>query len=306
MTSGILRWWHRLLMLLVAVGLIASAAPAQEPQAPLTLAPTVVPGLGPTPGFAPAPSPAAGLAPNLAPATAPATTGGASSITTPLFRVNMSARDPSDRSSVNSALQILVVMTMLTLAPSIIFLMTSFTRIVIVLGFVRNALGVQGAPSNQVIIGLSLFLTMFVMAPVWGEIQKNAYEPYMAEQISPKDALEMAAEPMKKFMLRQTRTSEVEFFLGLAGSGPTTVAELPMNVIIPAFIVSELRTAFQMGLMIFIPFLVIDFIVAAVLMSMGMMMMPPVVVSLPFKLLLFVLINGWHLVVSSLIQSFSV
>ena len=227
-------------------------------------------------------------------------------INTPLFKVNVSPRDGSDRGSVNSALQVLVVMTMLTLAPSIIFLMTSFTRIVIVLGFVRNALGIQGAPSNQILIGLSLFLTMFIMAPVWGEIQKEAYDPYMAEQLSPKEALAKAAEPMKKFMLRQTRMGEVEFFLGLAGSGPTTVADLPLNVIIPAFIVSELRTAFQMGLMIFIPFLVIDFLVAATLMSMGMMMMPPVVVSLPFKLLLFVLVNGWHLIISSLIQSFSV
>ncbi|MEA3212866.1 MAG: flagellar biosynthesis protein FliP [Chthoniobacter sp.] len=228
------------------------------------------------------------------------------SITTPLFKVNVSSADAAGHNSVNSAIQIMVVMTMLTLAPSIIFLMTSFTRIVIVLGFVRNALGVQGAPSNQIIIGLSLFLTMFIMAPVWGEIQKEAYEPYMADQLAPKEALAKAAEPMKKFMLRQTRTSEVEFFLGLAGAGPTSVADLPINVIIPAFIVSELRTAFQMGLMIFIPFLVIDFLVAATLMSMGMMMMPPVVVSLPFKLLLFVLVNGWHLIISSLVQSFGV
>lgn len=225
---------------------------------------------------------------------------------TPFFKVNVAPRDGQDRSSVNSAIQILVVMTLLTLAPSIIFLMTSFTRIVIVLGFVRNALGIQGAPSNQILIGLSLFLTMFVMAPVWGEIQKSAYEPYMAEQLTPKEALIKAAEPMKKFMLHQTRASEVEFFLGLAGSGPTTVAELPLSVIIPAFIVSELRTAFQMGLMIFVPFLVVDFLVGATLMSMGMMMMPPVVVSLPFKLLLFVLVNGWHLIISSLVQSFSI
>lgn len=226
------------------------------------------------------------------------------SISTPLFKVNVTARDAADRGGVNSAIQIMVVMTILTLAPSIIFLMTSFTRIVIVLGFVRNALGVQNAPSNQILIGLSLFLTMFIMAPVWSEIQRDAYEPYMAEQITPKEALERAGAPMKKFMLRQTRTSEVEFFLGLAGSGPTSVADLPMNVIIPAFIVSELRTAFQMGLMIFVPFLVIDFLVASTLMSMGMMMMPPVVVSLPFKLLLFVLVNGWHLIIGSLIQSF--
>ncbi len=263
----IFRRWRPVLPLLFAVLMLGGAAQAQTP---------------------PPPAPAG------------------NTITTPLFKVNVTPRDAEDRGSVSSAIQILAVMTMLTLAPSIIFLMTSFTRIVIVLGFVRNALGIQGAPSNQILIGLSLFLTMFIMAPVWGEIQKEAYEPYMAEQLAPKEALIKAGEPMKRFMLRQTRTSEVEFFLGLAGSGPTSVADLPMNVIIPAFIVSELRTAFQMGLMIFIPFLVIDFLVAATLMSMGMMMMPPVVVSLPFKLLLFVLVNGWHLIISSLVQSFSV
>ncbi len=226
-------------------------------------------------------------------------------VNTPLFKVNVSPRNMDDRSGVNSAIQVLVVMTMLTLAPSIVFLMTSFTRIVIVLGFVRNALGIQGAPSNQILIGLSLFLTMFIMAPVWGEIEKNAYQPYIASELGPKEALAKASEPIKEFMLHQTRTSELEFFLGLSGSGPTTVAELPLRVIIPAFILSELRTAFQMGLMIFVPFLVIDFLVSATLMSMGMMMMPPVVVSLPFKLLLFVLVDGWRLIIGSLVQSFN-
>jgi flagellar biosynthetic protein FliP len=209
-----------------------------------------------------------------------------------------------DRQSMSSSIQILFVMTLLTLAPSLIFLMTSFTRIVIVLGFLRNALGVQGAPSNQIIIGLSLFLTMFIMAPVWSQVQTKALNPYLAGKMSPQEAAVQAAAPLKQFMLRQTRSSEVEFFLSLSRSGPTSVADLPLTVVVPAFIVSELRTAFQMGLMLFVPFLVIDFLVAATLMSMGMMMMPPVVVSLPFKLLLFVLVDGWHLVIQSLVQSF--
>jgi flagellar biosynthetic protein FliP len=287
-----IRKWTLAAMLIVGALLLGASARAQDDSSPAgaaTLSPATSLSTPPT-AFA-------------APATAITTPGTA--INTPLFRVSVTPRDGQDRGGVNSAIQILCVMTMLTLAPSIIFLMTSFTRIVIVLGFVRNALGIQSAPSNQILIGLSLFLTMFIMAPVWGEIQKNAYEPYMNETLAPHEALAKAAEPMKKFMLRQTRTSEVEFFLGLGGSGPTTVSELPMSVVIPAFIVSELRTAFQMGLMIFVPFLVVDVLVAATLMSMGMMMMPPVVVSLPFKLLLFVLVNGWHLVVSSLVQSFS-
>ena len=226
------------------------------------------------------------------------------SFSTPAFRISMGPQTGNERQNVSSGIQILAVMTILTLAPSIVFLMTSFTRIVIVLGFLRNALGVQNAPSNQIIIGISLFLTMFIMAPVWNEIQTKAFEPYMGEQLTSKEALAKAVVPMKQFMLRQTRTNEVEFFLGLAGAGPTNIADLPVTVVIPAFIISELRTSFQMGLMIFVPFLVIDFLVAATLMSMGMMMMPPVVVSLPFKLLLFVLVDGWHLIIRSLVQSF--
>ncbi|MGC3991894.1 MAG: flagellar type III secretion system pore protein FliP [Chthoniobacteraceae bacterium] len=212
----------------------------------------------------------------------------------------------NDQKSVSGAIQVLVLMTILTLAPSIVFLMTSFTRIVIVLGFLRNALGVQNAPSNQIIIGLSLFLTMFIMAPVWTQVQTTALDPYMAGRMTAQDAAARAEVPLKQFMLKQTRTSEIEFFLSLSHSGPMSVADLPITVVVPAFVVSELRTAFQMGLMLFIPFLVIDFLVSATLMSMGMMMMPPTVVSLPFKLLLFVLVDGWHLVIQSLVQSFGV
>jgi len=219
--------------------------------------------------------------------------------------VNFQIGNGNERQNLSTAIQIVVVMTLLTLAPSLIMLMTSFTRIVIVLGFVRTALGVPSAPSNQLLIGISLFVTFFIMTPVWNQIQDQALTPYMAEQISSNEAMDRAIAPLRTFMLRQTRPSEVDFFLDLAGMGPTAINDLPMRVVLPAFVTSELRTAFQMGFLIFIPFLVIDFLVASTLMSMGMMMMPPTVVALPLKLLLFVLVDGWQLVVRSLVQSFS-
>jgi flagellar biosynthetic protein FliP len=225
------------------------------------------------------------------------------SIPTPL--VNLQIGNGNERQNLSTAIQIVVVMTLLTLAPSLVMLMTSFTRIVIVLGFVRTALGVPSAPANQLLIGLSLFLTFFIMAPVWEDIQKQALTPYMNEQIDSNEAMDRAVEPIRTFMLRQTRPGEVDFFLDLAGMGRTEVKDLPMRVVLPAFVVSELRTAFQMGFLIFIPFLVIDFLVASTLMSMGMMMMPPMMVALPLKLLLFVLVDGWQLVVRSLVQSFA-
>ena len=203
------------------------------------------------------------------------------------------------------AVQIVVIMTLLTLAPSIVLLMTSFTRIVIVLGFVRSALGVPSTPSNQIIIGLSLFLTFFIMGPVFDRMHKEALVPYLDGRITATAALEQASQPLEQFMLKQTRTRDLEYFLELGGFGPTAVKDLPMRVVIPAFIISELQTAFQMGFLLFLPFLVIDFLVSSVLMALGMMMMPPNVVSLPFKLLLFVLVDGWHLIVRSLVQSFT-
>lgn len=212
----------------------------------------------------------------------------------------------TDQGNVSTAIQLLFAMTLLSLAPSIMMLMTSFTRIVIVLGFLRTALGVQGAPSNQIIIGMSIFLTFFIMAPIGERIHREAFEPYMQQKLSSKDALEKAAAPLRQFMLKQARPREVDFFLGLSGRGPTKVEEVPMSVVVPAFVLSELRTAFQMGFLIFIPFLVVDFVVASALMSMGMMMMPPVMIALPFKLLLFVLVDGWDLVVRSLVESFGV
>jgi flagellar biosynthetic protein FliP len=207
---------------------------------------------------------------------------------------------------VSVTVQIVILMTLLTLAPSIIMLMTSFTRIVIVLGFVRQAIGVTSAPSNQIIIGLSLFLTFFIMTPVVDRIHDDALKPYFDGQIKSMEAFERAQAPLKEFMLRQTRTRDIEFFLELGGYGPTPVKQLPMRIVIPAFVLSELQTAFQMGFLIFLPFIVVDFLVSTVLMALGMMMMPPTIVALPFKLLLFVLVDGWELVVRSLVQSFSV
>ncbi len=192
----------------------------------------------------------------------------------------------------------------MSVAVQLVLLMTSFTRIVIVLGFVRTALGVPSAPSNQIIIGLSLFLTFFIMGPVFERANRDAFQPYRAGRITAVDALDRAALPLKDFMLKQTRSRDLEYFLELGHFGPTAVKDLPMRVVIPSFVLSELQTAFQMGFVLFLPFLVIDFVVSSVLMSLGMMMMPPNVVSLPFKLLLFVLVDGWHLIVRSLVQSF--
>jgi len=223
---------------------------------------------------------------------------------TPAPSLTLSLGGGAEQGNVSTAIQLVVFMTILTLAPSIVMLMTSFTRIVIVLGFVRTALGVQNAPSNQIIIGLALFLTIFIMAPIGNRINTEAIQPYMAKKITVGEAYDKASAPLKQFMLRQTRPSEIDFFLGVSGAGPTKVENLPMTTVVPAFVVSELRTAFQMGFLIFIPFLIIDFIVSSALMSMGMMMMPPTMIAMPFKLLLFVLVDGWHLVIRSLVESF--
>ena len=205
---------------------------------------------------------------------------------------------------VDIAIQVLLVITLLSLAPSILLLMTCFMRIAIVLSFVRTALSLQSTPANQVIIGLSLFLTFFIMAPTWERIDAEALAPYRAKQITGSEALERASMPIRSFMLRQARPKDVELFVALAKLGPTAPDQLPLKVVIPGFIISELRTAFQMGFLLFVPFILIDLVVATVLMSMGMMMMPPVTVSLPLKILLFVLVDGWNLVVRSVVLSF--
>lgn len=204
-----------------------------------------------------------------------------------------------------SSVQILLLLTVLSLAPAILMLMTSFTRIIIVLSFVRNALGTQQLPPNQVMVGLALFLTYFVMVPTFTQINTTAVQPYMKNQITQTEALAKAEVPLRDFMFRQTREKDLELFVGLSKmERPKTYKEVPTYVLIPAFVISELKTAFQMGFAIFIPFIVIDMIVSSTLMSIGMMMLPPMMISLPFKLLLFVLVDGWHLVVQSLVMSF--
>jgi len=240
---------------------------------------------------------------NPAPAAA-ATTPPASAPGATPFRLNIGLEGNGQTGDVSVAVQIVIIMTLLSVAPSIVLLMTSFTRIVIVLGFVRTALGTPSAPSNQIIVGLSLFLTFFLMGPIVDRVNSEALRPYLDGKITSVEALDKASVPLKQFMLKQTRTRDIEYFLELGGFGPTSVKDLPMRVVIPAFVISELQTAFQMGFLLFLPFLVIDFLVSSVLMALGMMMMPPVTIALPLKLLLFVLVDGWHLVVRSLVQSF--
>ncbi|AAR33755.1 flagellar type III secretion system pore protein FliP [Geobacter sulfurreducens] len=212
------------------------------------------------------------------------------------------ATKPGD---VSVVLQIFFLMTVLSLAPGLLMMTTSFTRIAVVLSFLRHAIGTQQAPPNQIIIALSLFLTFFVMAPVWQQVNTQAIQPYRAAQITQDEALKRAVAPMRKFMLSQTREKDLALFLNLSKlPRPRTADDIPTLTLIPAFMISELRTAFQIGFLIFIPFLVVDMVVASVLMSMGMMMLPPVMISLPFKILLFVLVDGWGLVIGSLIKSF--
>ncbi|MCD9023374.1 flagellar type III secretion system pore protein FliP [Cohnella silvisoli] len=205
-----------------------------------------------------------------------------------------------------SALSMLLLITVLSLAPAILVLMTSFTRIVIVLGFVRTSLGTQQMPPNQVLIGLALFMTLFIMAPTFSTLSETALKPYLAGQISQTEALQKASIPMKDFMYKHTREKDLLLFMNYTKTEkPATYKDIPITVLVPAYAISELKTAFQMGFMIFIPFLIIDMVVASTLMAMGMMMLPPVMISLPFKILLFVLVDGWYLVVKSLLTSFN-
>jgi flagellar biosynthesis protein FliP len=206
---------------------------------------------------------------------------------------------------VASALQVLLILTILSVAPAILLMTTCFTRIVIVLGFVRQAMGTQNMPPTQVIIGLSLFLSFFIMSPTFSRINNEALQPYMSEEITQIEALDRAVVPMREFMFSQVRESELALLTEISMTEePASEEDIPLSTLIPAFMLSELKRAFQMGFMIYVPFLVIDMIVASILMSMGMMMLPPVIISLPFKLLLFVLVDGWSLVVGSLIKSF--
>ncbi len=203
-------------------------------------------------------------------------------------------------------LQILVLLTVLALIPTILIMTTSFTRIVIVFSFIRNALGTQQMPPNQVLIGIALFLTIFVMGPTLNQINQEAIQPYLNEEITQEEAFENAEQPMRAFMLRHTRERDLSLFINLSdGPRPETRDQIPLTTLIPAFIISELRVAFQIGFLIYVPFLMIDFIVASILMSMGMMMVPPIMISLPFKVLLFVMVDGWYLLTNSIVSSFT-
>lgn len=211
----------------------------------------------------------------------------------------------SDPSAISTSVRLIILLTVLSLAPGILILMTSFTRIVVVLSFVRTSLATQQMPPNQVLVGLALFLTFFIMAPVFSEVYNEALQPLLDEEITLDEAYENASIPIKEFMGKHTRQKDLALFLNYTNAPqPESIEDIPLTALVPAFAISELKTAFQMGFMIFIPFLIIDMAVASVLMSMGMMMLPPVMISLPFKILLFVLVDGWYLITHSLLQSF--
>ena len=219
--------------------------------------------------------------------------------------VNVDIGSSGKPQDVAVTLQVMALLTILSLAPGILIMTTSFVRIVVVIGFLRNALSTQNVPPNQVVIALSLFLTFYIKYPNWSQANQNGIQPYMAGQITQEQALKNVVEPIREFMFKQTRESDLALFVNLADDErPETQEDVSTFTLIPAFVISELKTAFQIGFMIYVPFIVIDMIVASTLMSMGMMMLPPVMISLPFKILLFVMVDGWHLLIKSLIVSF--
>jgi len=219
--------------------------------------------------------------------------------------VNVDVGSSDKPQDVAVTLQVMALLTILSLAPGILIMTTSFVRIVVVIGFLRNALSTQNVPPNQVVIALSLFLTFYIMSPSWSQANENGIQPYMAGQITQEEAITNVVAPIREFMFKQTRESDLALFVNLADDErPETQDDVSTFTLIPAFVISELKTAFQIGFMIYVPFIVIDMIVASTLMSMGMMMLPPVMISLPFKILLFVMVDGWHLLIKSLIVSF--
>jgi len=223
----------------------------------------------------------------------------------PLPNVNIGIGSSDNPQDVAVTLQVMAILTIISLAPAILMMTTSFVRIVVIIGFLRNALSTQNVPPNQVVIALSLFLTFYIMAPYWGEANEQGLQPYLAGRITQEEALTNVAEPLRAFMFKQTREADLALFVNLSDAPrPDSQEDVSTFTLIPAFIISELKTAFQMGFMIYIPFIVIDMIVASTLMSMGMMMLPPVMISLPFKILLFVMVDGWHILIQSLIMSF--
>jgi len=224
----------------------------------------------------------------------------------PIPSVRIAIGESDEPADLAITLQILLLITILSIAPTILIMLTSFTRMVVVFSFLRQAMGTQQMPPNQVIISLALFLTFFVMAPVWKDINYNALQPYLAKEVSYQAALDKASQPLKAFMLKQTREKDLALLMKVAQlPKPKSVADVEMTTLIPAFVMSELRIAFQIGFLIYVPFLILDMVVSCVLLSMGMMMLPPIMISLPFKLLLFVLVDGWYLIVGSLIRSFT-
>ncbi|GAB4364593.1 MAG: flagellar type III secretion system pore protein FliP [Calditrichia bacterium] len=223
----------------------------------------------------------------------------------PLPKVTLGVDQAEKPADFAVTLQLIFLMTILALAPAILILLTSFTRIVIVFHFIRQALGTQQIPPNQVLIGLALFLTFFIMAPTWNQINSQAIQPYLNEQIDQQQAYDRAIQPIREFLVKHTREKDLGLFVKLSSNEkPANISEVSTLVLVPAFAISELRVAFQIGFILYIPFLIIDMVVASVLMSMGMLMLPPMMISLPFKILLFVLVDGWYLLVSSIITSF--
>ena len=219
--------------------------------------------------------------------------------------VNVDIGTADNPEQVASTLQVIAVLTLATIAPAILMMTTSFVRIVVIIGFLRNALATQNVPPNQVIVSLAMFLTFYIMAPYWSQANDNGLQPYLAGQITQEEAITNVLEPMREFMFRQTREADLALFVNLSDAErPNSQEDVSTFVLIPAFMISELKTAFQIGFMLYVPFIVIDMIVATTLMSMGMMMLPPVMISLPFKILLFVMIDGWHLLIRSIIVSF--
>lgn len=222
-----------------------------------------------------------------------------------LPKMSLSIDKSTNPTDLVPTLQILFMLTILTLAPSILMMMTSFTRIIIVFHFLRQSLATQTVPTNQILVGLALFITFFIMKPVLVRVNDTALQPYLRKEITQPEALEKASIPIKAFMLKQTRAKDLKLFIDLKGGDkPTTTEEISLTVLIPAFIISELKTAFQIGFLLYLPMLLIDLVVGSVLLSMGMMMLPPVMIAMPFKLLLFVLVDGWYLIVESLIKGF--
>jgi len=230
--------------------------------------------------------------------------GESDSLPNPLLSIDLN--QSGDQGQLTVVLEIFLLMTVLSLAPAILIMLTSFTRIVIVLSILRQAIGTHQTPPNQIIIGLALFLTIFIMTPVLNDIQQNAVKPYLKKEITQEQAFNRAIEPIRTFMVKQTREKDLAMMIEISKSGrPNSIKDVPTSVLIPSFIISELKTAFQMGFLLYVPFLILDMVISSILLSMGMMMLPPIMISLPFKLMLFVLADGWHLIVGSIVKSFA-